>query len=859
MVRYFAWLRAHRPAVAIVCAVGIAVVFALDILVRQQFMAGLYVLPLAVLAVSMSETIVAGAVVLCLLLMTVVLGLQGYIRSSESIVLLYGALGGGFLVILAYLLERLNVMSDYAILRAQLSEAGADIIGSRRSPDELDELLQYSLERLGEQLQATGGALLLLEDGIWVGRAGFGLGVDARAVAAPFAGLPLAADILHNEVSVVRDISGADKTQAGPLAAHLRLERVLLVPLRALDHDVGVLVLNRPLVNGEFSREQIELAEYIGRYVAVAIENVRLMVELDNRRHDLELVRDSSLDFAQSLDMTEVLEAVVMRLIDALDMHACDVYEVDEQAGSLRMLVSYDDQAFDQGEWTGREFSFEQLAASATAVQTRRPVVIASPRDERLSDYERSLMERWGHRTLLSIPLRIRDRVIALVELLDQREGRVLTAEQVDLARTICRFAALAVDKARLFDEQRATAERRDRLARRLQRLQSFAVDLNRRLDRAEPDEVADEIARAALDLVRVRAAGVVSGTGDALQLSCLQVASGVDPVAAERSVARRCHLALDLPEDLLAAGSEIVAPRLLQHDGLLLAPLEGDKPQSGRALVIADKESGVFDDEDRLLVETLAAQLSASLHNTIAYQREHAIAETFQTALLMDPPSIPGIEVGVVYRAATDASRVGGDFYDLVSLGPGRLLVTVGDVCGKSLGAAAQSAVVRYMLRGYAAEGSPGEALSRLNAAIIAQGRPGQPFVTLVAAYVDVARHMFEYASAGHPRPVVLAGHGEFPMTDDGHLPVGIFRGTTYPTNRAILPDDACIVFYTDGITDARRDGKLFGESGVRETVKRLLDRGAQELAEGLLDAVLEYAGGVLADDCAVVVLRLP
>jgi phosphoserine phosphatase RsbU/P len=233
-------------------------------------------------------------------------------------------------------------------------------------------------------------------------------------------------------------------------------------------------------------------------------------------------------------------------------------------------------------------------------------------------------------------------------------------------------------------------------------------------------------------------------------------------------------------------------------------------------------------------------------------------IAETFQQALLMEPPAIPGIEVGVHYRAATDSARVGGDFYDLVSLGPGKLMVIVGDVCGKSLAAAAQSAVVRYMLRAYAAEGSPGEALSRLNTACITQ-TPNQPFVTILLAYVDVARHMFEYAVAGHPRPIVLAGLGEFPMPGEGNVPVGIFRGATYPTNRAVLPDDSCIILYTDGITDARRDGVLFGEERLHEAVRANLPLDAQALADTLLETVKEYAGGVLADDCAVVAIKLP
>ena len=447
------------------------------------------------------------------------------------------------------------------------------------------------------------------------------------------------------------------------------------------------------------------------------------------------------------------------------------------------------------------------------------------------------------------------------MELLRRPRGPRLLDEEVELARSICRFAALAIDKARLFDQQRATAERRDRLARRLQRLQSFAVDLNQRLDRADLQEVLDEVTRAAVDLLHVRSAAVVSRQR---RLHRGALAGGGRQRAAERPRGGGGR-----PARALRAGDGAGRRglrRRRQHRRrargatrrLLLAPLEGEAAPQPSALVVADKQQGEFDDEDRLLLSTLAAQLNASMHNAIAYQREHVIAETFQQALLMEPPAIPGIEVGVHYRAATDSARVGGDFYDLVSLGPGKLMVIVGDVCGKSLAAAAQSAVVRYMLRAYAAEGSPGEALSRLNSAVITQ-TPNQPFVTLVVAYVDVARHMFEYAVAGHPRPIVLAGLGEFPMPGEGNVPVGIFRGATYPTNRAVLPDDSCVVLYTDGITDARRDGVLFGEERLHEAVRANLPLDAQALADTLLETVKEYAGGVLADDCAVVAVKLP
>ena len=98
----------------------------------------------------------------------------------------------------------------------------------------------------------------------------------------------------------------------------MRLERSLVIPMRSLEREVGVLFFNRPQDAGEYSGEQVALAEGLARYIGVTVDNVRLLFELNTRRRDLELVRDSSLDFAQSIDMDEVLEAVVTRLIGAL-------------------------------------------------------------------------------------------------------------------------------------------------------------------------------------------------------------------------------------------------------------------------------------------------------------------------------------------------------------------------------------------------------------------------------------------------------------------------------------------------------------------------------------------------------------
>jgi serine phosphatase RsbU (regulator of sigma subunit) len=876
-------------------AAGIAAIFSFDLQSTDRFLWGLYFIPLTLLAVATRERVVAWAALMCILLNGVVMVADDAIEAQRLLALSYQFLAGVGLVLLAYLVERLTALSGYASTRAQLAEASADIVRAGRTRTDLEDLLEYSVERMGEQVDATAGVLLVLEDRSWHGRAGFGLGVGAQDLHGERIELTLVDEALDAGRAVVREVSPGQSGLA-LLAPYVRLERVLLVPVQAPDRDVGVVVLNRPRASGDFSDEQIDFVESSAKYIGVAIENVRLMLEARARRHDLELVRDSSLDFAQSLDMNEVLEAIVARLLDALGMEACDVYEVDADDGALRLLVSYEDWSFDQDDAVGRVFALEEYASSALAVSTRRPVLVNSADDPRLSEVEAETFRRYGHRTQLSVPLRIRDRVIGLVEVFDNRESRSLSAEQIQLANAICRFAALALDKARLYDEQRHTADRLDRLAGQLQHLQGFALDINRKLEIADAQEILDEAVRVAVELLGVRVAAAVGGQGDQLVVQALVAATprpwggedepgdeaGVEgarrqaasvavagspdtltwgpllPVALAGEVLERCRAFLTPAPDTLLAPDGSVTPRVDRSDGVLIVPIESETPQHVAALVMLDKLSGTFGDDDRLLAATLAAQLGASLHNATVYQREHVIAETFQQALLMQPPPIPGVDVGVCYRAATEAARVGGDFYDLVSLGPNRLLVVVGDVCGKGLAAAAESAVVRYMLRAYAQEESPGQALSRLNATVLSQ-LPGQPFITLVVAYVDVARHMIEYAVAGHPRPTALSGRAEFPLPWDGGVPVGVFRGAVYPTHRVVLPEDSCVVMYTDGLIEARRDRVMFGEARLLEAVREGLGLGAQELSEHLLEKVRGYAGGVLVDDCAAVVVRLP
>ena len=339
---------------------------------------------------------------------------------------------------------------------------------------------------------------------------------------------------------------------------------------------------------------------------------------------------------------------------------------------------------------------------------------------------------------------------------------------------------------------------------------------------------------------------------------------SAPDATAAESVVAvlRSGLPAIGATEIGDGVGQQALADHAFVYGRALIVPVRRQRADALTAVVFQrSRESALhdgFDDDDGRLATTLAAQLALTLRNVRAFQREHEIAETFQQALLVEPPLLAGAEIGVKYRAAARAARVGGDFYDILQLAPGRVLIAVGDVCGRGLQAAVETALVRYTLRAYAQESSPGEALSRLNSALLAQD-PNLPFATVVLVSLDVGRRYLEYAVAGHQRPIVLAGGRRFAIAQEGGFPISLFDGETYPTHRCVLPEDATIVLYTDGLTEARSEGRMLGEQGLREALEQHLDEPAQRLAESLMDHAARYAGGGADDDMAVVVVKLP
>ena len=261
-----------------------------------------------------------------------------------------------------------------------------------------------------------------------------------------------------------------------------------------------------------------------------------------------------------------------------------------------------------------------------------------------------------------------------------------------------------------------------------------------------------------------------------------------------------------------------------------------------------------------RLRDEAAVREEDLSLLRERLETAQHELEDLRAIRDALTPPELPrrpGVELAAAFLPAL-AEQVSGDFY-LVAEGPqDSTVLVIGDVVGHGLQAARRASFIRTTFAATAPfSDDPGRLLSWANTALIERAGTGDEYATAACITYHPTDQLLRWAYAGHPRALWLDDGEELIAPKQG-APLGVIADPGCVEASRRLTAGAGVLLYTDGLTEARRDGELFGRDGVRAALGGPQKPSPAEAIAILRARVADFAYGSLTDDLCLLAARL-
>lgn len=259
--------------------------------------------------------------------------------------------------------------------------------------------------------------------------------------------------------------------------------------------------------------------------------------------------------------------------------------------------------------------------------------------------------------------------------------------------------------------------------------------------------------------------------------------------------------------------------------------PLPGPEGALGALTVWWSRPHRLLANE-RALLEAFAAVCAQVLQRARIDEVERQASATLQHRMLADAAVLQdGVTIGTRYQPGSSGLAVGGDWYDVVNLDDGRLALSVGDVVGSGIHAAAVMGQLRSALKGIAlTDPDPARAISALDR--VAHGIRGALGTTVCFVVLDPDRGVARFCRAGHPPPLLLDGGGARFLMGNGGPPLGVSDSHREAVDVEIEPG-SCLLLFTDGLVERRQESltdrlevlRVAAESASTSDIEDLLD----------------------------------
>jgi GAF domain-containing protein/anti-sigma regulatory factor (Ser/Thr protein kinase) len=564
------------------------------------------------------------------------------------------------------------------------------------------------------------------------------------------------------------------------------------------------------------------------------------MIEgVSSQLESLQRVTDAALAY---LSEDELLAALLDRIVEILhsDTAAILMLEPDGEMLFARATKGLEEEV-EQGTRLPVGHGF------AGRIVTERQAIFIPDVDH--ADIGNPILREKGIRSLLGVPLVVHGRPLGVLHV-GSLTPREFTEEDRELLQLAADRAALAIDHAHLYAEEKNARVRLEALQRVTDAALAYLSEddlLAELLERVSAALGSDTAAILLLEpngeWLRARAAKGIEEEVE--QGVTIPVGGGfAGRIAAERR-------AIFIPD---IDHADIYNPILRQ---------KGIRSLLGVPLLIEGRVIGVlhvgtltpreFTGEDRDLLQLAADRAAPAIENAKLFEQRR-VAEALQRTLLpTELPSIAGLEVATRYVPA-ESSGLGGDWYDLFELPESRVAIAVGDVVGHGVAAAAVMAQLRTALRAYAAEGHAPAGVVQAVDRLMWQLGP-TAMTTLAYLELDPLEETIELVTAGHLPPLLIDPGGEASyLSIEGSLPLGTSQTEVYTSQTVPFPAGSGIVLFTDGLVERRGASIDVGLERLRE-----LCAGGEDVERVCSTALDELLPREPSDDVAIVVARMP
>jgi PAS domain S-box-containing protein len=354
------------------------------------------------------------------------------------------------------------------------------------------------------------------------------------------------------------------------------------------------------------------------------------------------------------------------------------------------------------------------------------------------------------------------------------------------------------------------------------------------------------------VDLMPLARGAVVESMGDpVIVLDGFGHVVDVNPAAVRLLGGRRRDLAGRDADDVLPAGVRGPSGEVALDVGGSRRLLEPSRhPVRDRSGAVTGEVVVLRDVTERRAAEERLRELLAE---------RTRVAAALQASLVPRAlPDVPGVSLAGLYRPAGDGREIGGDFLDVFGLGGGAWGVVLGDVSGKGADAAAFTALIRGTVRALASEGrSPVSLLSSVNEVLLGEG-DDERFCTMALALArpGAGGVDLDLCLGGHHPPLLLRADGSVGPVGETGTALGLLEHPRLAQTHLRLGPGDTMLWFTDGLVEARRGTEEFGEQRAAEVLREHACHGPVRAAEMLEAAVRLFRGGPLSDDLAVLVL---